>query len=226
METYLRDRHSVMITRLDQIEELPIIVVFYRSGSSGEFLSYAIGKTFDGMTQTRQFWENNNRCKYFDVFDRNLNSGFSTIDPLEVVTGVNRYLEKNNPVDSTHVATAHDNPATCEFLHRYLPDVPVIEMVVNNPLSKKFMVLAAQSKITHQKIHVVERPLSLKADSGQKFKNHLQIEWEDFVITRPELVFQEIAEFIGHTGNVEAFCSCVEDYRNRNLELIARANES
>jgi hypothetical protein len=215
-----------MISSVDQLVQLPIVVVFYRSGSSGEFLSYAIGKTFDGMTQTSQFWENNNRCKYFDIFDRNLNSGFAVIDPADIVRNVNRYLEKNNSTETTHIATAHAHPATVEFLKRHLSKAPVVEIVMNNPLSKKFTALATYNKITHKILEPNKFPLMISGHSGESFERHLQIEWEDLIMTSTESVFQEISNFIGHTGDVAAFCSCVEDYRNRNLDLIKQANES
>jgi hypothetical protein len=97
---------------------------------------------------------------------------------------------------------------------------------MNNPLSKKFTALAAYNKITHKTFESNKFPLMIPGHSGESFERHLQIEWEDLIMTNTKSVFQEISNFIGHTGDVAAFCSCIEDYRNRNLDLINQANEN
>jgi hypothetical protein len=215
-----------MINSIKDIAQLPIVVVLYQAGSSGEFLSHALTQCIDNMTQTTHFWENNSRCKYFDVFDRNLNSGFETIDHHSVIRGVNLYLEQNKASGTTHIAMAHPKASSIKFLQENAPLAPVIEITTHNILSKKFVALATTSKIKHKNTALSNDPLLVQGQSNGEFSRHLLVEWQDIIITDPALTFYKISQFIGHPGNADNFCSYVADYRNRNADLINLANES
>jgi hypothetical protein len=215
-----------MINSIEDISQLSIVVVLYRAGLSGEFLSHALTQSIDNMTQTTHFWENNNRCKYLDVFDRNLNSGFDTIDHHKLIQGVNLYLKQNKAGNTTHIATAHPHPSSIKFLQENLPLVPVIEVTARNILSKKFVAFATTSKIKHKPTALLYNPLLVQDQSNCTFSRHLLVEWQDIIITDPAPTFDKISQFIGHSGNADNFCSYVADYRNRNADLIKLANES
>jgi hypothetical protein len=208
-----------MIHTIQEITELPMIVVLYRAGASGEFLSHAITQSFDSITKTAQFWENNNRCKYFDLFDRNLNSGFDCVDHNELIRGVNLYLDQNKPTNTTHIAVSHPRDCNIAFLQEHLISTPIIEIATNNPVSKKFIANAAKTKINQHQIDLK----NLNRQPGQiadKFPNHLVIEWEDFILNKTESVFYKISDFIQKSGSVDTFCDCVADYKKRNANLL------
>jgi len=217
---------TLEIKSIQEIATLPIIVVLYRAGTSGEFFSHAITQSFDSITKTDQFWQNNNRCKYLDLFNRNLNSGFETIDHNEIIRGIGIYFDRNNPTDTTHIVMAHPDASSMIFLQEHLSFAHFIEITANNFKSKKFMAIAAKTKIaqTSDKININFSRLP-PGQVEKKFPKHLCIEWEDFVLNDTESVFYSVSEFIQKPGNIDTFCSCVADYKQRNLDLLNTLND-
>lgn len=215
-----------MIHNIEEITNLPIVVVLYTAGSSGEFLAHALTQSFDQITKTYQFWETKNRCKYFDIFDRNLNSGFDSIDHNEIIQKVNLYLEKNQPTNTINVATAHPQPSSISFLWEFLRYSSIIEITVNQPRSKKFLGLAGNNKITDVSPGSLKDIMKIPGQIEVTFPNHLKVEWEDIMLTNTDKAFDNISQFLNLQGNSSKFVEFVDDYKNRNADLITLLDEN
>ena len=92
------------------LEEVNALIIIYPSGASGEFLSAALSESFPGISNSNWHWEDHCRCKFFDLFDRHLNSGFSIILTEHVLTGVKKYLNQCSDPLLLHIGICHPQP--------------------------------------------------------------------------------------------------------------------
>ena len=59
-----------MFDSIDQIKNLPIVLIMYPAGASGEFLATALTESFPNIAKTNAHQEGPHRFKYLVVFDR------------------------------------------------------------------------------------------------------------------------------------------------------------
>jgi hypothetical protein len=215
-----------MIDSVEDLNQLPILLLLYPSGSSGEFLAYALSESFPAITDADQHWENHSRCKYTDLFNRQLNSGLREINNNDVVAGVNSFLSKND-LSEIHVGLLHPKKPSVDFVKKYLPHAPIIEIVTHQLKSKKFRHTASFGKIPHYNDSDVERynkewdtHYGLYNQCHYNGERHLRIEWEDILLTRVSEMFNLIEQFVGKRGDIDKFKSMIDDYLLRNQEIF------
>jgi hypothetical protein len=206
-----------MIKNINDLNKLPMCVLLYTTGTSGEFIAHALTESVTGITKTRQHWENVTRCKYFDLFDRTLTSDIDQpIDTNKVVSGVNLYLDENDPNDTVHLGLIHPKKFTLEFIQQYIPDVPIIEIVTEKMPSKLFRFLS-QNKVG---IEISNSPYFKHNNCGYHGPYHLRVEWDDLLIDNVDQSFKKIINFIQLDGSVNKFKLLVADYLERNSNTI------
>lgn len=211
-----------MIKTINDLNKLPILILLYTTGTSGEFIAHAITKSFPGITPTKQQWENVTRCKYFDLFDRTLTSDIDRpINADKVVDGVNLYLDENDPDRTMHLGLVHPKKFTLEFIQQYIPDVPIIEIVTEQMPSKVFRFLS-QSKVSAR---APDAPYFKHGTSGYQGARHLRLEWNDLLIENVDQSFNKIENFIQLNGSVNEFKFHVNDYLQRNADTIKRLHD-
>jgi hypothetical protein len=205
------------------LEQVNALLVIYPAGASGEFLSAAMSESFPCISKSTWNWEDHNRCKFFDLFDRHLNSGFSTITEKCMLSGIEKYMSQCDNPFLLHIGMCHPNPYSLKFVSENLPFIPVLEIVTFNKKSKKFRFEAANQKIKNKSIcfSTVEKYNSCNYQTN----NHLKIEWSDLFLDDVENQFKKIEKFIGHNGNVKKFKILVNDYLTRNVSTISLLNE-
>lgn len=207
-----------MIKDLNQLSTLPALIILYPEGSSGEFLAHALTESLATITETHQHWENENRCKYFDLFDRTLTSSTRILFEDAVLAGINSYLEKNNPNGHLSIGLVHPAYNCIKFLEKYAKDTPTIEIVTHKPQSKQFRYTAAYNKIGGPGF---DSSYYLNYDdSGYTANNHLKLEWSDIFLDSTELALENIKKFVRRTGSVDQFKNMVANYLHRNSEIV------
>lgn len=192
----------------------------YPSGASGEFIAQALSNSIDSFAKTPSHWENDNRVIYADLLGRSLNSGDLVIDIDKVISRANWFLELATPGQA--VILAHSEATTKNFIPKYLPDLPVVEIVIHQPKSKMFRRLAANAKIPKEFL-VPGRTYdydSYPAESSYHAKKHIRIEWEDIILNNPEEQFLKITEFLNVIGDSTNFNQLVTDYCQRNQTIL------
>lgn len=197
--------------------QYPVLLLLYFTGSSGEFIAHALTQSIPAITKTQQFWENQTRCKYFDFFDRALNSGNDRVDEETVHAGIQRYLELNKPNTTTHLGLVHPHPASLHFVSQYFKSSPLIEITLKSPVSQKFRHLAASSKVNSGEVYRLK-----KYESGFAHEPKLLLEWDEIILTKTKETFQQIQEFLNVDGSVETFELLIQDYCRRNQDLISQ----
>lgn len=198
----------------------------YPSGASGEFIAQALSNSIDSFAKTPSHWENNNRVIYSDFLGRSLNSGDITIELDKVVSRANWFLELSTP--GTAVIIAHSENVTKNFIQQYLPDLPVVEIVIHQRKSRVFRKIAATTKIPKNfkvqgKIYDYD---SYPAESSYCARQHLRIEWENIILTSPQVEFKKITNFLNTIGDANHFEQLVLDYCQRNQEIIDLLNDA
>jgi hypothetical protein len=208
-----------MINSVEELNSQPAVILFYPSGSSGEFIAQALSESIPAFAKTTAHWENTSRVIYSDFLGRSLNSGDKIIDPNKVIARANDYLENASP--GYRIILAHPHTATSKFITEYLPDIPIIEITLFNNKSRRFSKAAAENKIpaaavVGQNINYDTRP----SVSGFRTKFQLFVEWEALLLTHCEYEFDRITEFLSVTGDYDHFNQMVAEYLERNRELI------
>lgn len=199
------------------------LLIVYPSGASGEFLSAALSESFSCIGKSSWHWEDHNRCKFFDLFDRHLNSGFDVILKEKVSAGVEKYLSQCSDPLLLHIGLCHPHKASLKFVSENLPFVPVLEIVTLNQKSKNFRFVAANQKIKNKFVNL--STVKNYNSCTYQAKNHLRIEWSDLFLDDVEGQFEKIEKFISHKGNVEKFKILIADYLDRNSSTTNLLNE-
>jgi hypothetical protein len=216
---------------LDSIKEMsnhPVVILLYKSGASGEFLSYALTESIDQFTKTTMHWENTNRCIVQDYFGRSLLYGPISEDVL--LPRINLFFETSRCIGSKHMGLSHFKPDQLDFVKNYNTAWPVIEITTLQPVSEQFQLLACNSKISKKygtpNYNNNKKINSTTTDMGLKLNKHLQIEWSDLLLTDPRTTYSTILQFLDCTGNVDQFVVMIDDYVSRNQDLIKIAYEN
>jgi hypothetical protein len=217
-----------MLDSIKEISNHPVVILLYKSGASGEFLSYALTESIDQFTKTTMSWKNTNQCIVQDYFGRSLLVGAITEDV--VLPRINLYFEMAQHIGTWHMGISHLQPHQIEFVKNYGATWPVIEIITMRPVSEQFRQLARNSKIhknyqptSYNKNNKIN---STTTDMGHKLNKHLQIEWSDLLLTDTCATYSKILQFLDCTGNVGQFSAMVDDYVGRNQDLIKIAYEN
>jgi hypothetical protein len=127
---------SKKIKSFEDIKQFSIIILLYRTGSSGEFIATALSKTLNNFAQAIFYKKSEERWDFQDAFWKSLNGGWSNIDPDDVISRFRLYLnDKSNVTETTHIALAHPLGASLKFINQYLYECPIIEIITKNKLS-------------------------------------------------------------------------------------------
>lgn len=200
------------------------LLILYPAGASGEFLASALSQSFDCINESTWHWENFNRCKYFDLFDRALNSGFTNITKQDLDNGVERYINKATDQSLIHIGLCHPNPASLNIISSYLLSVPILEITTHSNKSKYFRYLAATQKIEVKEMAPAGAFYNY-SDSKVKCSRHLKIEWSNLLLDDTTNQFKQIEYFIGNVGNLKKFQELVDEYITRNQLILDSLNE-
>jgi hypothetical protein len=212
-----------MLNSMQELAHHSVVVVLYNSGASGEFVAHALSESIEEFSKTVMIWENKNRCKFQDFFGRSLNNGQIVEDLL--IKRINLYFENIVTPGPWHMGIAHGQPEYIDFLQKYGHNWPVIEITTLHPVSKKFQHLARNEKLSDLKTLIPKKNFTC-LDMGFKVPNHLQIEWNDLLLADTKNTYNKIIEFLGAHGNPSRFQTMVDDYINKNQDLIKGAHES
>jgi hypothetical protein len=210
---------------IEELEDQSVAVLLYPSGASGEFLGYALTESFAAFTKTHQHWENVSRCKFFDYFNRCLTSGLDPVPPAEVIAGIQLYYSKNTIADIS-MGLSHIDKPSLNFLKQYCNNLPTIEIVTRKEISKRFRVIAANSKISAEDRQGKDNESWTYEHSYYRCNNQLQVEWADLLLTDTVNTFKEIENFLGLQGSVNKFTDMVADYLERNKKIFSDLNQS
>jgi hypothetical protein len=222
--------NNTPMTTIEMIKNLPSVIILYPAGASGEFIAYALTNCIGGTTQTETHWEDGNRCKYFDLYDRCLNSGFDSITTDMVIESVDRFsqLLDRNIFNTISFGLAHPRDSSLAFINQYLSNVPIIQIVVNNTKSKMFVTMAAHHKIHKTNILSVEncknRTRYINTNQYHGPNPIIKVEWEDMLLTNTEETFSTIEKFLNVSGNVTKFQELVETYIEKNNNILSIIN--
>lgn len=212
----------LVVENVDVLKNFNIMPLIYPGGASGEFLASALVQTMPRMTLTRHTWYSNNesRANFYDAFNKLLNGGHNIIDNEEIINEVNMFFYVNgNHLRDFNIALVHPTPrSSIEWLSKYLKDSHILEITTHKPRSKKFRTLAANAKISYPG----RKPIDGSSYSSSWFfgSHHLQVEWEDLLLTDVEGQFRRMEEFFGNTGDFVLYKELVTDYVARNQSLI------
>jgi hypothetical protein len=215
----------LVVKNVDVLKDFNIMPLIYPGGASGEFLASALVQTMPRMTLTRHTWyhDKKNRANFYDAFNKLLNGGYNIIDNEEIINEVNMFFYVNgNHIKDFNVALVHPNPVgRIEWLSKYLPSAHALEITTKRFVSQKFRTLAANAKINYPgRVPITPMESRWYHTSGFTGPNHLQVEWEDFLIKDVEGQFHRMEEFFGNTGDLVLYKELVTDYRARNQSLI------
>jgi len=210
-----------MLTSIKEISNHPIVILLYQAGSSGEFLSYALTQSISQFTKMKTLWENDNRCIVQDYFGRTLLFGPITEDIL--LPRINLFFEMAKSKGVRHMGLSHHNPHQLDFIKNYGATWPVIEITTLQPISIKFRQLAGTSKIPKEyQLSPINKngEITTVLDMGFTPDHHLQIEWSELFLTNIRTTYFKILKFLDCTGDVDYFVDIVNDYVNKNQNLI------
>lgn len=218
---------------IDHVARQPIVILVYFAGSSGEFLAWALTESISGITKTSAHWEDNGRCKYSDALGRSLNGGNDPVLADRVVERFKLYCE-NNTLDKKHLALAHPDAASIDFISCHLGSLDMIEITMNSETSRQFRYIAAATKITPQDIEnsgilrpwwSLEKCFSNDLVSNKinySAPNHLKIEWEDIMLRDTTRSLDSIAQFVGGRADHTVYRSMLAEYLQRNQEIFKK----
>jgi len=210
------------VTSLEELDSQPAFIILYPSGLSGEFLASALTDSIDSIAKPRVEHKETGRTVYREFFNHALKNDYRIrINTDELIYRVN--VAKNLFKGDHYVILAHPNDASIEFIDQYLNNRPLIEITMNNPISRKFAAKAAVAKI--QSGVSLEGYLFRPPVTNYRHTRHLQIEWADLILDRPGEIFDVIQHFVGLSGDRAQFEQAVMAYRERNQDLIKEAHE-
>lgn len=212
----------LVVESIDALKNFNIMPLIYPGGASGEFLASALVQTMPRMTLTRYTWYNNNetRANFYDVFNKLLNGGHQVIDNEEIINEVNMFFYVNgNHLRDFNIALVHPVPnSSIDWLLKHLQNSYVLEITTHQAISRRFRTLAANAKISYPGRKPIDG--SRYTQSWFEGPNHLQVEWEDLLLTDVEGQFHRMEEFFGNTGDLKLYKELVTDYVARNQSLI------
>jgi hypothetical protein len=213
-----------MLNSIEDINNYPAVIILYPSGASGEFIAQALSESIYSIAKTHSHWENNNRVIYADFLGRSLNSGDRIIELDKVIGRANWFLETATP--GLSIILAHPEQPTLDFIKKYIPQIPVIEIVLYQLNSKIFRKIAASNKIPRTVKHNPDVYDRDPPSSGYTSLAQLHIEWEDIILINPQEQFLKICKFLNVEGEVENFNQLIIDYQQRNYEIIKLLNNT
>jgi hypothetical protein len=214
--------------KIEELNQQPLILVMYHSGSSGEFFAHALSQSLNTVTHPEISWENHTRCKFGDFFGRSLNGGAEVINNDLVIERIKQFFRSAIKIKQYHIGLSHPYPtASIEFIKKYLPDIPIIEITVESNLSKKFKFYAANLKIPPETRRFIPKEFSedLAWPSVYQSKRHLYVEWSDLILLDTKSSFEKIKNFLNIDGNSDKFLELINDYKERNADLLRYINE-
>ena len=203
-------------------------ILLYQSGLSGEFLGWLLSECLTDFSVGENYWEDNGRYKYVDALGRTLMGGGPIVSQSKLNERIQNYQHNQTGDGTRHIVLAHPDPIYVDFLRVHLSNAPVVEIVSRNYSSQIFQFLARNSKITAtdlaDSIHNHNRePLSIKEHfSRYSAKKHLEIEWSDLILNNTKQSVKSIAEFLNSDINLSKFSAMLNDYKQRNRDLISR----
>jgi len=215
---------------IEQLAQLPIVILMYPAGASGEFIAWALSESITGITKTTAHWENHSRCKYSDALGRSLNGGNDPVLEHKVIERFEIY-QNNTTLAQTHLALAHPDPATLNFIQQHFSNLAMIEIQTNSSRSKKFRYFGSEQKITkadvensgtvrpwYARYHYLLEDPPMDYTASQ----HLKIEWEDLMLAHPAETLVSIARFVNSDYNATVFENMVAEYLQRNQQILAK----
>lgn len=210
------------INNTGDLHQLPAVLVAYEAGSSGEFLGWALSQSFDGIAKQPSSWVGQDRVSFKDLFGKKLANGDVEINIRELFNKINYQLPQH-PDNALHVGLVHPRPyASVRFVNQYMPNLPMIQIVCYQMVSKQFRTIAASFKLSpgtgYNKFNFF---LPNEMAWADQFVNpKIKVEWLSLFMTNTQREFQRIEEFLGQTGNFEVFQGLVDDYLARNQEIL------
>lgn len=227
-----------MINSVDDLKQYSLVLVLYSTGASGEFIASALTQSIPEFARTREQWISHNRKTFADALGKTLNGGWHDINNQDVVQRFNLYLSQiNDTPTAKHLTLAHPDPASLEFIQNYLSHVPTVEIVTNNPVSIKFRNIS-RGKVSyddyvtggdnqHNQALTLEQYKSFQNDQtlnprsiDYRAQQHLDVEWQDLMLTDTTKTFNAICEFLNSEGSVKIFKNMVEEYLDRNQDIL------
>lgn len=226
-----------MIDCVEDLKKYSLIVLIYNTGSSGEFLGGALTSSISNFAKSKTSWIASDRRLFEDALGKTLNGGWINIDNSAVVSRFNQYLENSQyNADSLHLALAHPEPASMEFIQQYLTHAPMIEITTTSVKSMQFRNMS-RSKVSYEDFvnGGDSRSRNITAQDYQAYLNdsrlktlslsyrankHLCIEWEQIMLANIQSSFDQICNFLSSNGDVELFKSQVKEYLERNQDIL------
>jgi hypothetical protein len=227
-----------MINSVDDLKQYSLVLVLYSTGASGEFVASALSQSMPAFAKTHEQWISKNRKTFADALGKTLNGGWHCIDNKHVVRRFNSYLEQSNTQsDSKHLILAHPDLASLEFIQSYLNHAPTIEIVTKNVASIKFRNISRNkvnyedyvaggnnqhnNPLTPEQYKSFQNDLTLNPKTiNYRAQQHLCVEWQDLMITDTAKTFNAVCEFLDCEGSVEIFKTLVEEYLDRNQDIL------
>jgi len=227
-----------MIDSVDDLKQYSLVLLLYSTGASGEFVASALTHSMPDFARTQEQWISHNRKTFADALGKTLNGGWHDIKTQDVVQRFNSYLEQiDNTPTVQHLTLAHPDPASLDFIQKYLDHVPTVEIVTNNPVSIKFRNIS-RNKVSYddyvtggdnqhnnaldpEQYKFFQNDQTLNPRSiDYRAQQHLCVEWQDLMLTDTTKTFNAICEFLNCEGSVKIFRSMVEEYLDRNQDIL------
>jgi hypothetical protein len=226
-----------MIQSVDNLKCYPIVILMYRTGSSGEFIAGALTQSIPAFVKTQEEWIGPGRKNFADALGKTLNGGWQHIVNEDVVKRFNWYLEVNQPQQNLlQLVLSHPDQSSLDFIQQYLNHAPIIEITTHNPISTKFMSLARRKvsyedfiaagdktilgRTKEQYKNILNRTLLFHNHGGYQAHQHIHVEWESLMISDTEKSFNHICNFLNCAGSVDYFKSLVKEYIDRNQYIL------
>jgi len=226
-----------MIQSVENLKCYPLVILMYRTGSSGEFIAGALTQSIPAFTKTQEEWIGTGRKNFADALGKTLNGGWQHIVNEDVVERFNWYL-KDNPSQQhlLHLALSHLDQSSLDFIQQYLNHAPIIEITTHNPISIKFKNLA-RKKVSYENYitagdkamfgqtkeqyeQTLNSTLSPNSVSSYRAHQHIYVEWENLMMSDTEKSFDYICNFLNCSGSVDCFKSLVKKYIDRNRYIL------
>jgi hypothetical protein len=205
-----------MISSLSQLNSLPVLLVMYESGSSGEFFASTLSQVFSEITKSPNEYCAKDRVLFVDLLGRSLLTGDACQTDLDLVfERVNLYLNHQADCKDLHLVIAHPQQRYKDFVLDNFPNWRSITIIHDTLLSQQFVQNSLMSKLG------MKHRARLSAENMHwRDHNNLNIEWEELILGPADQVFDKIQDFIGYQGNFELFQQLRNEYLERNSELL------
>jgi hypothetical protein len=195
----------------------------YGSGLSGEFITWALSQSLDNFAVGENHWEGA-RFKYTDAIGRSMYGGDSVIKVNEVLDRYRMFNENQSQAGEKHFVMLHPDPQNIQFVRENFNTCPMIE-IVNRKLSSQTFQHLGRQKITQDDIK--NSGASFIPNFGLKpyrkvynALDHLEIEWEDLILTNTNQVLENVSKFVDGLIDVSIFNRLLNDYKKRNQSYL------